>query len=365
VSKIVDSLVQASIDSKNYSGVMLAKMFFNPIYRYSNSYQNIYWDEAGGGELEYTGLGNLVSVSILNESNELQAQTIQLTLSGIPNSVITDAFSTEYQGKPVFLWYATLDKATYAVEGGQDGPVLIFAGLMDYMDIEFGKTATVTLNCTSRLADWERSRGGRFNESYQQTYVDLTDTGFEYVQAIQNVAVSWGSVTLADPGHRDPSYPRCLVYGTKITMADRTTKEIQDIKENEEVLGYDLDSETFVGNKVIEVGTVIKSGTVNYTLDDTVVGTTIEHPIFIKNKGWSCLATDITELGFDFKTEKIEVGDEIMFLEEGSIINKPILAIEENDEITTVYNLYKVANNNNFFANNVLVHNKQDNIYAI
>jgi hypothetical protein len=200
MSKIIDSLTQASIDSGSFAGVILAKMHFNPIIRYTNSYQDIYWDETGGGEIKYTGLGNLASLSVLTETTELAAQTIQLSLSGIPNDSITDIFSNEYQGKPVFLWYATLDKATYAVEGGQAGPVLIFAGRMDYGNIEFGDKATITLNATSRLADWERPRGGRFNQAYQQTHVDPTDTGFKYVQALQNKPISWGGVTILDPG---------------------------------------------------------------------------------------------------------------------------------------------------------------------
>ena len=200
MSKIIDSLVQASIDSGKLAGVILAQLHFSPILRYCNAYQSIYWDEAGGGELEYTGLGNLASLSILSETSELAAQTIQLTLSGVPNSSITDIFSNEYIGKPCFLWYATLDKDTYAVEGGQNGPILIFAGNMDYGNIEFGDTATIILNVTSRLADWERPRGGRFNQAYQQRHVDPTDDGFRYVKALQNKPISWGGITVVDPG---------------------------------------------------------------------------------------------------------------------------------------------------------------------
>lgn len=118
MSKIIDSLVQASLDSENYTGVVLAKLYFSPLVRVSSSYQTIYWDE-GAGEQAYVGLGNLANISILNESSDLGAQTIQLTLSGIPNDSVTDIFSNEYINQPVYIWYATLDKDTYAVEGVQ------------------------------------------------------------------------------------------------------------------------------------------------------------------------------------------------------------------------------------------------------
>jgi hypothetical protein len=200
MGKVIHASVQTSIDSRRFSGVLLAKMHFSPVQRFTNAAQNIYWDEDGGGDQEYVGVGNLASISVLTESGELQAQTVQLGISGIPNSAITDAFSTEYINKPLYVWYATLNKSTYAVEGGQTGPVLIFAGRMDYCNIEFGDTAAITVNATSRLADWERARGGRFNQTYQQRYVDATDAGFDYVQALQNKPINWGGMTLGGGG---------------------------------------------------------------------------------------------------------------------------------------------------------------------
>jgi len=203
MSKIIDSLVQASIDSKNYAGIILCRLEFESptgFLRLNNTHQSIYWDEDGGGEVEYLGVGNLASIGVLPETNELSAQQIQLTLSGIPSTTLTAAFSDTYAGNPVYVWYGTLDKDTYAIEGGQSGPVLIFAGNMDYSTIEFGDTATIVVNATSRLADWERARGGRYNQSYQRRYVDPTDDGFKYMKALQNKAVSWGKFTMADPG---------------------------------------------------------------------------------------------------------------------------------------------------------------------
>ena len=200
MTKTIDSLVQNSLDSNNFSGVILAKLHFTPEQRYCSALQSVYWDEDGLGEEEYVGLGGLASLSVLNESAELSAQTIQLALSGIPNSMVTDIFSDEYIGQPVYVWYATLNSDTYAVEGGQNGPVLLFAGRMDYGTIDFGETATITVNATSRLADWERARGGRFNHSYQTRYVDPTDLGFKYITKLIDKPIVWGGITVDDPG---------------------------------------------------------------------------------------------------------------------------------------------------------------------
>lgn len=204
MSKTVDTLVQSVLEGKSLTGVTFVQLHFNPIQRYCSAYQNIYWDEAGTGEEEYLGLGNLGGMSVINETTDLSAQTIQLTLSGIPNAMITDIFDNEYIGKPAYIWYATVDPDTCAVQYASpneaaDGPILLFAGLMDYGTVVFGETATVTVNVTNRLADWERPRGGRFNHTYQQRHVDPTDLGFEYVVDLQSKSISWGSITVDDP----------------------------------------------------------------------------------------------------------------------------------------------------------------------
>ena len=53
---------------------------------------------------------------VIGETTDLSAQTVQLTLSGIPNTTITDIFSDEYIGKPAYVWYAV------SFAGGLDLP---------------------------------------------------------------------------------------------------------------------------------------------------------------------------------------------------------------------------------------------------
>lgn len=200
--RTIDGVAQAFINSGEITGVILARLHFGPsnIYRYCNAYQSIYWDEAGTGEVEYTGVGNLASISPITETGELAAQTIQVSLSGIPNQHITDIFSNDYINQPIYIWYGILNSDTYAIYGGQTGPILLYAGLMDFGVVEFGETATITVNATSRLADWERPRGGRFNLANQQTYVDPTDLGMRYIETLQNVPIAWGGHSLQNPG---------------------------------------------------------------------------------------------------------------------------------------------------------------------
>lgn len=358
MGKVIDSLVQSALDTRNFSGVILAQLHFNPIIRYNSSYQTVYWDEDGGGDQAYLGLGHLASISVLTETNELAAQTIQLSISGIPNSAITDAFSDEYIGQPVYLYYATLDDTTYAVQGGQTGPILMFSGRMDFANIEFGETANITINVTNRLADWERARGGRFNEGYQRRKVDPNDTGFRYVQGIQNKPITWGAITLADPGgggggsdqDGDRSGPgggyACFTGNTEITMSDGFKKYIKDIK-----VGNTVTTASGKVGKVLNVHQHIYSGDL-IGINWRKPFMTTNHPIMLED-GWAA---------YDVEAAKEHIGEEVNKLIPGKFLKTPtgnIILDNVNKESVsniTVYNI--TVEGSTYIANGFKVHNK-------
>jgi hypothetical protein len=62
---------------------------------------------------------------------------------------------------------------------------------MDSMGAEIGKQVSISLSIVNRLADWERSRNGRYtNEEQQKLYSG--DKGLEFmVQAVEK-EIFWG-----------------------------------------------------------------------------------------------------------------------------------------------------------------------------
>lgn len=359
MSKTIDSLVQASLDGKNFTGVILARLHFGATtYRYANTYQSIYWDETGGGDQEYIGLGNLAGITPLTETNELGAQTIQLTVSGVPNNSITEAFSDNYINQPVYIWYATLDPTTYSVEGGQNGPILIFAGRMDFAAIEFGETATITINATSRLADWERSRGGRFNDGYQRKNIDPTDRAFRYVRALQSKTITWGRVSNVDPGDNDgqpdprnggtpADWAACFTWDTRITMADGNLRFIRDIVEGDEVLDI-------TGKPAKVVGThhhIYRGDLIG--LNHRVPFATSMHP-FLTKEGWVSDKPEQTkQLVDDIEVSQLEVG-QLLQTQKGNT-KLDYIPREEVDNIS-VFNIS--VESGTYIAEGLFVHNK-------
>ena len=60
-------------------------------------------DKDFGGDT-YTGAGELLNISGVQETQKLQANGLTFTLSGMPTSLISIALTEEYQWRPISMW---------------------------------------------------------------------------------------------------------------------------------------------------------------------------------------------------------------------------------------------------------------------
>lgn len=236
-NKTIDTSVLTELSADNYVGIYLVRLECDTptgYLRYNSSNQNIYWDE-GSGEEAYLGVGLLASIQPLLETSELGAVQVQLTLSGLPaegqiagQSIINTSFTYTYRNRKAYIYYATLDTNTYAVVGT---PVVIFSGMMDTMGVVVDREMAVSVNIISRLQDWERARGGRYNQPYQHAYIDPTDCAFKFVEGLRDREVMWGGVSVIDPGSPGrPGGPGCPAPWMKLLLADGSYISARDIK---------------------------------------------------------------------------------------------------------------------------------------
>ena len=184
--------------------------------------------------------------------------------------------------------------------------------------------------------------------------VEIYDNEFEAntfafnLEDVDTFVTSGSNVVL----HNGP----CFTAGTKIIMGDGSIKNIEDITVGETVMtsGDGGDYET---NTVLEIMSKDDQSTVKYTLSTgDVVESTLDHPIFIKDKGYCSYSPAATlEENGGLGVGQIEVNDEVLFY---SGIEGTISSIDLQDTPKTVYNLRNVENNHNFFANGILVHNR-------
>ncbi|MDO8467854.1 MAG: hypothetical protein Q7S56_02820 [Nanoarchaeota archaeon] len=154
----------------------------------------------------------------------------------------------------------------------------------------------------------------------------------------------------------------CFPAGTKITMADGSKKNIEDVKIGEYVKSYDLINDKIVYAKVLEIESPIREG---YYDVGGILNVTDEHPIYVMKKdgrkGWGAVNVTKAKINLQKSTLSgqdlfsVEKGDKL-FNEDGSWVEIKYLNYVKG-EIQT-YNLKQVDNYNVFFAASVLVHNK-------
>jgi len=141
----------------------------------------------------WTGGGQLMGLSPIEESRQMSAVGFTVTLSGMPSSLIATALANVRQGRPGKLWLALFDAAGAIIAD----PYPLQSGRLDVSLIEdAGETCTISVQYESRLVDLERARERRWTHEDQQ--IDhVGDLGFEYVAALQDMQITWGGPAAA------------------------------------------------------------------------------------------------------------------------------------------------------------------------
>jgi len=153
----------------------------------------------------------------------------------------------------------------------------------------------------------------------------------------------------------------CFPAGTLITMADGTSKVIEDVDVGDFVLSYNTFTGEMRTGAVLELESPIREGLYTIVFDDgSTIEVTNEHPFYTKKAdriGWASIIPEETykETHTIDNVMQLEVGDSVMDLDENW---DQILAITYNQGTIQTFNLKEVSTYDNFFADEKLVHNK-------
>ena len=135
----------------------------------------------------YLGVGKLGAIAEIEESTDTAASTMTLGLVGIDTTLVSASLNEDYKNREAIISVAFL--------GTQDevlgAPAVVFRGRMDSMSVEIGDVANIQLSIVNRLADWERTRNGRYtNEEQQKNYPG--DKGLEFMVQATEKEIYWG-----------------------------------------------------------------------------------------------------------------------------------------------------------------------------
>jgi len=133
----------------------------------------------------------------------------------------------------------------------------------------------------------------------------------------------------------------CFLAGTEILMADGTYKNIEQVKEGEWIISYDIENNLKTISKVAY--SLVHEDVEGYVIINGELEVTSNHPMWIVNRQeWAQVHTiELRDILLDSNGQK-------------SIV----ISLEDINGVNIVYNLELEGDYNNYFAEDILVHNK-------
>ena len=310
--------------------------------------------------------GTFVYPSELQVSSSVQS----FFVSGSSDTDNVDIFiSWSYSGNTLPIGSEVTESVIEQIQSGsstyQTGIELVLNG-GDRIYLEANKHL-LTYNSGSNKISYKPSHGVMISEDYlfttggvlipisQSNYYigESTDYPLAYrvdVEQTDTYIVSASSPFIV---HNAP----CFVAGTKVHIEDKGITNIEDVEVGDKVISYNHNNDTVEYKEVLKVRTKENENVVTYVFENgTELTGTPDHPLFVNGKGYSSYYPKQTKDDSGLDVEQILLGDEVLHMDGYGVT---IIDIIENEETQVVYNLDEVDTNNNFFANDLLAHNRQ------
>ena len=191
MARNITDAFNTAIINKVVRPIMAVELDFSDgVLRMWNGYGNLTMT-ADGSSKTFTGQGDLLSLTSIDESSTLSMSGITLTLAGVKSSLISTALSANYTNKNGAVYLGLFDTSQNVVAD----VYTLFKGKMDVLNIQEGQdTALITLKLESRLVTFEKAANRMYTLEDQQ--VDFSnDVGFEFIPDLQDKEIIWGKAT--------------------------------------------------------------------------------------------------------------------------------------------------------------------------
>ncbi|MDA9809388.1 hypothetical protein N9C59_03625 [Flavobacteriales bacterium] len=145
----------------------------------------------------------------------------------------------------------------------------------------------------------------------------------------------------------------CFAKGTKVQLADNSTKNIEDLKVGELIAYMDFNTKSIESAKIEKMENVKHHGLVTYNFESGLTITaTQDHPFKVEMKGWASLKPNKSKQYKGFENiEKIEIGD-LFITSDGT---DKLISIDYLDGEQETYTISKLSSGDNFIANGLIV----------
>jgi hypothetical protein len=186
MSRGFPAAVATALAQQNVAIVTFAKLEFpsGTLYLH-NSLGSYTW----GGQ-EWLGVGDLGSISQVEEGLDVSPYAITLTLSGLDATISGAALTEDYYLHAVTVYLGVLDADDVLI----DTPTQIWAGFMDQMNMTVGADGgdAIQLVAESELSRFNKSLNLMYTNTAQQER-STGDLFFNFLHRIEGAKINWGS----------------------------------------------------------------------------------------------------------------------------------------------------------------------------
>jgi hypothetical protein len=139
--------------------------------------------------MTFLGVGSLGKLGAISEGIEIKADGTSVTLSGIDPTLYGESMDDIQLGASATLYLALLEPTTGAIIGT---PYTLYEGTVDKPTSTAGVgTIAITLALESRMTNLQRGTGRRYT-SADQNIAYPSDSGFDWVEQLNDTALRWG-----------------------------------------------------------------------------------------------------------------------------------------------------------------------------
>ena len=144
----------------------------------------------GTADINWLGVGDLGSISQVEEGQDVSPYAITLTLSGLEPDITGAALTENYFMHGVTVYLGVLDSSDELI----DTPSQIWAGFMDQMTITVGADGgdAIQLIAESELSRFDQSANLMYTNAAQQEK-SSTDLFYSHMHKIEDAKINWGS----------------------------------------------------------------------------------------------------------------------------------------------------------------------------
>lgn len=152
----------------------------------------------------------------------------------------------------------------------------------------------------------------------------------------------------------------CFEEGCLVTLADGKQLPIEKIENGDVVMSFDVENQEYTKSEVKEVSKRVHEDLVTLIFSDgNEISATLDHPIYVVDKGWSSFQPSLTDDNYSIKVDGLEVGDRCIMIVGSDTKEVTLTDIKVVRKVRKTYNLSGLSNGNTYFVNGILVTNER------